>query len=52
MVAIQLGFMADMQTLAEMAGDDDAVDIIVSGGMLMLAGEIRRLRIFCNRDGD
>ncbi len=52
MVAIQPGFMADMPTLAGMAGDNDAVDVIVSAGMLMLAGEIRRLRILCNGDGD
>ena len=43
--AIEPGFMADMPKLAEMAGQDDAVDILVSAGMLMLAGEIRRLRI-------
>lgn len=38
------GFMSDMPTLAEMAGHDDALELIVSAGMLMLAGEIARLR--------
>ena len=43
--AIEPGFMCDMPKLAEIAGQDDAVDVLVSAGMLMLAGEIRRLRI-------
>ncbi len=43
--AIEPGFMSDMPKLAEIAGQDDAVDVLVSAGMLMLAGEIRRLRI-------
>ena len=38
------GFMSDMPTLAEMAGLDDALELIVSAGMMMLAGEIARLR--------
>lgn len=44
-VAIEPGFMSDMPALAMVAGQDNAVDTLVSAGMLMLAGEIRRLRI-------
>ncbi|SEH24151.1 hypothetical protein SAMN03159407_2066 [Rhizobium sp. NFR12] len=36
--------MSDMPTLAEMAGKEIAVEVLVGAGMLMLAGEIRRLR--------
>ncbi|MBW6425443.1 hypothetical protein KX729_28915 [Rhizobium sp. XQZ8] len=43
--ALQPGFMSDMPTLARLAGQEDAVDVLVSAGMLMLAGEIMRLRI-------
>lgn len=38
------GFMSDIPTLAEMAGKENAVEVLVGAGMLMLAGEIRRLR--------
>jgi len=44
-IAFQPGFMSDMPALARIAGQDDAVEVLVSSGMLMLAGEIRRLRI-------
>lgn len=37
-------FMSDMPKLAEMAGKENAVEVLVGAGMLMLAGEIRRLR--------
>lgn len=40
----QPNFMSDMPKLAEMAGDADAVEVIVAAGMSMLASEIERLR--------
>jgi hypothetical protein len=49
-VAMDPGFLKDMPTLAEMAGRDDAVDVVIGAGMLMLAGEIRRLRILHHGD--
>lgn len=42
-VPVEPGFMSDMPTLAEMAGKENGVEVIVGAGMLMLAGEIRRL---------
>jgi hypothetical protein len=49
--AIEPSFMSDMPALAVIAEEDNAVDTLVSAGMLMLAGEIRRLRILhhCDR---
>lgn len=38
------GFMDDMPKLAAMAGDADAVEVLIAAGMSMLAGEIERLR--------
>lgn len=44
------GFMQDMATLAEMAGRDSGIDILVSAGLLMLAGEIQQLRTLYHDD--
>lgn len=46
-VPVKPGFMQDMGTLAEMAGREDGIDILVGAGMLMLAGEIQRLGTLC-----
>jgi len=47
LVAIEPGFMESMPTLAEMAGRENGIDLLIGAGMLLLAGEIRRLRILC-----
>lgn len=38
------GFMDDMPKLADMAGDGNAVEVLIAAGMSMLASEIARLR--------
>ncbi|TNM60356.1 hypothetical protein [Aliirhizobium smilacinae] len=44
-VPIRPGFMQDMAKLAEIAGRDDGIVVLIGAGMLMLAEEIRRLRV-------
>lgn len=44
-IAIEPAFMRDMPKLADMAGRDEVAELVVGAGMLMLAGEMRRLRI-------
>lgn len=47
-VPIRSGFMHDMAKLAEIAGRDNGIEVLIGAGMLMLADEIRRLRVLCN----
>lgn len=54
-VPIEPDFLKEMGKLAEMAGGDNGVDVLISAGLLILAEEIRRLRILClttGADGD
>lgn len=44
-VPLQPGFMQDMAKLAETAGRENGIEILIGAGMLMLANEIRRLRL-------
>ncbi len=44
-VSLEPGFMKDMPGLAVMAARDEGIEVLVAAGMLMLAAEIRRLRI-------
>ncbi len=46
-VSIQPDFMQDMAKLAEIAGGKNGIDVLIGAGMLMLADEIRRLRVLC-----
>lgn len=50
-VALTPAFLKDMPMLVVMAEREDAVETIVGAGMLMLAGEIRRLRILLREAG-
>lgn len=54
-VPIEPDFLKEIGKLAEMAGGDNGIDVLISAGLLMLADEIRRLRILClttRADGD
>lgn len=46
-VPIQPGFMQEMGRLAEIAGRENGIEILIAVGMLNLADEIRRLRVLC-----
>jgi hypothetical protein len=50
-VPLEPDFLKEMGKLAEMAGGDNGVDVLISVGLLMLAEEIRRLRILCQTTG-
>lgn len=55
LVPLEPDFLKEMGKLAEMAGGRNGVDVLISTGFLMLAEEIRRLRILClttGADGD
>lgn len=49
-VPVEPGFMQSMATLAEMAGREDGIDVLIGAGMLMLAGEIQRLSVLAHTD--
>jgi len=46
-VPLQPDFMQAMAKLAEIAGRDNGIEILIAVGMLNLADEIRRLRVLC-----
>jgi hypothetical protein len=46
-VPVQPDFMQEMAKLAEIAGRDNGIERLIAAGILMLADEIRRLRLFC-----
>lgn len=43
----QPDFMQDMERLAQIGGCENGIDVLISAGMLMLAGEIQMLRRHC-----
>ncbi len=46
-VPLQPDFMQAMAKLAEIAGRDNGIEMLIAVGMLNLADEIRRLRVLC-----
>lgn len=46
-VPLQPDFMQAIVKLAEIAGRENGVEILIAVGMLNLADEIRRLRVLC-----
>lgn len=46
-VPVRPGFMQDLGSLANMAGREGGIDVLIGAGMLMLADEIQRLRMLC-----
>ncbi len=46
-VPLQPDFMQAMAKLAEIAGRDNGIEMLIAVGMLDLAEEIRRLRVLC-----
>lgn len=46
-VPLQPDFMQAMAKLAEIAGRDNGIEMLIAAGMLNLAEEIRRLRVLC-----
>lgn len=47
LVPLQPDFMQAMAKLAEIAGRDNGIEMLIAVGMLDLAEEIRRLRVLC-----
>jgi hypothetical protein len=50
-VPLQPDFMREMGKLAEIAGRRNGISLLIGSGMLMLADEIRRLRVLCKTAG-